>query len=104
LKQNVCIRSTGLVVQPTLFWIGASPDGLMIESSGPVLIEIKCPYSKRNLSPSQIVEDPDFYVGLKDEKPFLNPNDTKGYYTQVQVAMGLSQLKKCYFIAYTFKV
>ena len=103
LKQNVCIRSTGLVVQSSLFWIGASPDGLMIESSGPVLIEIKCPYSKRNLSPSQIVEDPDFYVGLKDEKPFLKPNDTKGYYTQVQVAMGLSQLKKCYFIVYTFQ-
>ena len=30
LKKEVMIRETGLVVQPYLFWLGASPDGLLI--------------------------------------------------------------------------
>ena len=50
LKENVTIRATSLV-EPYLFWLGASPDGLIIENSGPALIEIKCPYSKLALNP-----------------------------------------------------
>ena len=31
LKRKVSIRSTGIVVQPYLFWVGAGPDGLLLE-------------------------------------------------------------------------
>lgn len=103
LQKPVIIRSTGLVVQPYLFWVGASPDGLLLEDSGPALIEIKCPYSKRKLKPIEIVKDEKFYVGLKDGKPFLKKNHPFGYFTQVQIALGLSQIEKCYFIVYTFQ-
>ena len=102
-QKPVLIRSTGLVVQPYLFWVGASPDGLLLEDSGPALIEIKCPYSKRNMKPNEIVKDEKFYVGLKNGKPFLKESHSFGYFTQIQIALGLSQIEKCYFIVYTFQ-
>ena len=69
-QKPVLIRSTGLVVQPYLFWVEASPKDLLLKDSGPALIEIKCSYSKRNLKPNKIVKDKQFYVGLKNGKPF----------------------------------
>ena len=52
LKHNVSVRETGIVIQPLLYWLAASPDGLITdESTTPIfrLIESKCPFSKRNL-------------------------------------------------------
>ena len=44
LQRTVKIRNTGFVVQPNLFWLGASPDGLILDKlCEPALIEIKCP-------------------------------------------------------------
>ena len=73
LKRNVMIRETGLVVQPNLFWLGASPDGLFFDSlcEEPILIEIKCPYSKRHLSPSELLQDDKFYVFEKNDVTYL---------------------------------
>ena len=105
LKKNVFIRETGLVVQPYLFWLGASPDGLLIDSScnEPALIEIKCPYTKRNLSPSELLKDEKFYVLEKDGVTYLRKDHQFGYFTQVQLAMGLAQVNYCFFIVYTYK-
>ena len=46
INRNIYIRETGLVIQPSLFWLAASPDGMVIDqefSDNPGLIEIKCP-------------------------------------------------------------
>ena len=53
LNKNIDIRETGLVLQPKLFWLAASPDGLVSdklnEDVGQIgLIKIKCPKSKQN--------------------------------------------------------
>ena len=42
LKRHINIRDTGIVIQPYLFWLGASPDGLIVDSleEFPGLIEI----------------------------------------------------------------
>lgn len=105
LKRNVVIRETGLVVQPYLFWLGASPAGLLVDSSKnePALIEIKCPYTKRHVSPSCLLKDEKFYVFEKNGATYLKRNHQYGYFSQVQLAMGLSQINLCYFIVYTFK-
>ena len=65
------------------------------------LLEIKCPISKKKLTPLEIVEDPKFYVGFSEGQPFLK--ESHKYYTQVQMAMGLSQADFCDFVVYTFK-
>ena len=45
LNRDVKIRETGLVIQPNLYWVAASPDGMVNLGEQPGLIEIKCPES-----------------------------------------------------------
>ena len=103
---NNFIRETGIVVQPLLYWLEASPEGLITdESDAPILglIEIKCPFSKSNLHPQDKLKDKNFYVELRDGMLHLKEEHSNGYYSQIQMAMGLSQLKFCDFIVYSFK-
>ena len=96
LKHNVSVRETGIVIQPLLYWLAALPDGLITdESSTPILglIEIKCPFSKRNLHPQDMLKDKNFYVELQDRMPHLKEEHSNGYYSQIQIAIGLSQLR-----------
>ena len=104
MKRDINIRETGIVVQPILFWLAASPDGLIVDANEelPGLIEIKCPKTKRNLSPEELLDDEKFYVGRKDGELFLKKNHSFGYYSQIQMAMGLACVTHCYFIVYTF--
>ena len=104
LNRDVIVRETGLVIQPNLFWLAASPDGMVSDNNELTffgLIEIKCPFSKRNTDPDDIVTDKKFYVGIDNGKPYLKQSHS--YYTQIQMAMGLSQVTYCDFIVYTFK-
>lgn len=99
LRQNVKIEDTGLLVQPCLPWFGASPDGLVHTKSGIYLMEVKCPYSKRNIVPSDLLNDKTFYIGSSETgELFLKKDRAFGYYTQVQIAMGLAGLSQCLFI------
>ena len=105
LKRPVEIREAGIIIQSQLFWLGASPDGVIfdkkIQEIG--LLEIKCPYNKRNLSIESIITDKTFYIALnKDKKPYLKKEHHFGYYTQIQVAMGLAGLKWCHFVVYVY--
>jgi len=49
------------------------------------------------------VQDPNFYVYLDNGKPTLKKTHSNGYYSQIQLAMGLSGIKFCDFIVYTYK-
>ena len=71
LMRNILIEDVGLVIQPNIPWLGASPDGKVIDnfnvpSRG--LIEVKCPYTKRDCDIFGLVENDDFYVGLDEKK------------------------------------
>ena len=58
------VRNTGVVIQPSMFWLAASPDGLVLDCSKNQirLLEIKCPYTRRNATPQDLVKDENFYV------------------------------------------
>lgn len=88
-----------------MFWLGASPDGLLLDTqfNKPTLIEIKCPYTKRHLSPSELLKDEQFYVYEQNGTTYLKKDHQNGYFTQIQIAMGLSQINYSFFIVYTFK-
>ena len=71
LNRNIDIRETGLVLQPKLFWLAASPDGLVSDKSNKdvrqiELIEIKCPKSKKNSKINDLVHDHSFYVKYEE--------------------------------------
>eukprot|EP00795_Rhopilema_esculentum_P005817 gene5817-11118_t len=53
LRHDAAVRETGIVVQPYLFWLAASPDGLVSDNTeaGTGLLEIKCPNTKRKSTP-----------------------------------------------------
>ncbi|XP_065069492.1 uncharacterized protein LOC135694605 [Rhopilema esculentum] len=94
LRHDAAVRETGIVVQPYLFWLAASPDGLVSDNAeaGTGLLEIKFPETKKEEYPRW---------PLVNGKPELKREH--GYYTQIQMAMGLSGAPYCDFIVYTFK-
>ena len=68
LNRPVKIREAGIIIQSQLFWLGASPDGVIfdkkIQEIG--LLEIKCSYNKRNISIESIIIDKTFYIQQND--------------------------------------
>ena len=105
LRHFVLVRETGLVIQPSLFWLAASPDRPVAyqTSDKKLLLEIKCPHTKRRMSPIDLVQDPNFYVNLENAKPVLKKSHSTGYYSQIQLAMRLSGFDTFDFVVYTFK-
>ena len=63
--------------------LGASPDGKILnqhEVQG--LLEIKCPYSKRDCDIHELVRTDGFYIGLgENEMPYLKKKHSSVYYT-----------------------
>ena len=104
--KHVSFRKTGIAIQSLLYWLAASPDRLITdESTTPIsgLNEIKCPFSKRNLHPQDMLKDENFYVELRDVMPHIKEKHSNGYYSQIKMAVGLSQLNFCDFIVHSFK-
>ena len=76
------------MIQSLLYWLAASPGGLITDESSTLilgLIEIKCPFSKRNLHPQDMLKDNNFYVELRDGMPHLKNEHSNGYYCQIQM-------------------
>ena len=96
LRHFVLVRETGLEMQPSLFWfwLAISPDGLVAYQTSD---------KKLSLSSINLVQDPNFYVNLENGEPILKKSHSTGYYSQIQLAMGLSGFETCDFVVYTFK-
>ena len=105
LRHFVLVHEPGFVIQPSLFWLAASPDGLVAyqTSDKKLLLQIKCPHTKRHMSPIDLVQDPNFYVNLENGNLVLKKSHSTGYYSQIQLTMGLSGFDTCDFVVYTFK-
>ena len=86
-----------------IFWFYASPDGVIFDKKFQEigLLEITFPYNKKNLHIESIITKKTFYIALnKDKKPYLKEEHHFGYYSQIEVAMGLAGLKWCHFVVY----
>ena len=96
LKHDINARETGLVIQPNLFWLAGSTDGLVSDHSDTRkvgIIEIKCPKLKCDYTPQEILQETKFYVHYDDGKLQLKKDHAYCYYTQIQMAMGLSNVQ-----------
>ena len=65
MKRNIFLIQAGLVIQPLLFWLGATPDGLIYDkkySEYPCLLKIKCLSKRRNSSPQDLLRGQSFYL------------------------------------------
>lgn len=70
-------RNRQFFIHPEHDWLGATPDGVVMGEAA--LIEVKCPYSKRNGGEFKAL----------DEQP--------GYYAQMQIEMACTGFEFCYF-------
>ncbi|KAH9364458.1 hypothetical protein HPB48_000207 [Haemaphysalis longicornis] len=89
---NVEAFRCGLVVDPSCPWLGASPDRLIFDPSETPMhgvLEVRCPYSQKSKSVSQIAEP--FYM-VKDHQGIFRLDRSHDYYFQVLGQMALAGL------------
>ncbi|CAI6371889.1 unnamed protein product [Macrosiphum euphorbiae] len=97
LKQK--ILPVGLMVDNSMPFIAASPDGILDDES---LVEIKCPASANELAPEDAIQNNKIKCcSIKDGQLYLKRNDN--YYYQVQGQLQISQKTYCYFCVWTPK-
>ena len=83
-------------------WLGVFPDGVTYCSCCEYgALEIKCPYSLRELGLFEAIKSDTFYVKQHDEKYFLARN--RKYYSQVQYGIYIFDVKHCDFVVWTPK-
>ena len=71
--ENLAVKNCGFIIHPTQCWLGASPDGLVHDPASHDPSGIKCPNTKRNVTPEEACQDRDFYRTLEDGRPHLLP-------------------------------
>ena len=71
------------------------------ESNPQGLLEIKCPYSARDLIIAEACESRQFFCSILNEKASLS--DSQNYYFQVQGAMAVTGASWCDFVVWTTK-
>ena len=102
---NLQVEPCGFVSHPTMGWLGASPDGVVNDTSNnPSLgiVEFKCLFTQRDNIPQEACTDPTFYCLLNNEgKMVLNRNHL--YYHQVQLQLYVSAAHWCDFCIFTKK-
>lgn len=90
------VLETGLMINPSIPWLGYSPDGLVLAKKK--IIEIKCPVSGKNAFARDIINSLK-YIEINGENIELKKNHT--YYMQIQLGMFVTNSKKCDFIIYS---
>ena len=90
------VETTGLHVCFDYPYLGASPDGLIhCTCCGCGILEIKCPYSMRNSTPTSAP-----YLRTSESSKY-SLSHTHNYYYQVQGQMGLVGQQFCDFVCWT---
>ena len=101
---------SGFIISESYPFLGATPDGSVYDPScreQPYgFLEVKCPYSKRNVTPEDACASPDFCCAIDtnaqgENKVRLKRNHI--YYAQVQGQMGIGERPWCDFVIYTSK-
>ena len=103
-NEGCVVQDCGLVLHPMYRFLGASPDGEVIDPSVADmhgLLEIKCPASAFNndLTPAEACGDPSFFCILRDNTVTLKRSHAS--YTQIQGQLAVTGLQWCDFFVWT---
>ena len=93
------VRKAGFYIGNPSF-LGASPDGVVETTAGFKIIEIKCPYSYRDLTVKEACTKKGFYCTLDDDDEVHLKLDHL-YYYQIQGTMGITSAVECDFVVWT---
>ena len=94
------VHGCGFVVNKSFSFLGATPDGNLCDHGKSGIVEIKCPFSARNMKVDvACVEIRDFFMETVKGKVQLKTRDD--YYAQVQGQLMITGAEFCEFIVYT---
>ena len=101
---NFVMSPSGLIIDPSLPFLGATPDGLgHCDCCGDRIIEIKCPYSVRDISPTSDEALQKSRYFLKWDNNIVSLKRSHEYFTQIQGQLLVCQKSMCDFICWTPK-
>ena len=70
-NHGISVKKCGFIIHPVKGWIGVSPDGRVTDltANKPLgLIAVKCPYTKREMTPMEACKDPNFYCKVINDR------------------------------------
>uniref|UniRef100_A0A1X7UQB3 PHD-type domain-containing protein n=2 Tax=Amphimedon queenslandica TaxID=400682 RepID=A0A1X7UQB3_AMPQE len=97
-------RLSGLIINPLYPWIAASPNGISsCDCCGTKLLEIKCPYTIRDISPvSDKALSNRTYCLTKGVDHQVMLSRKHKYYTQIQCQLPVADIDTCDFVCWTY--
>lgn len=94
------IHDCGLVINNEFPFLGATPDGKLCDNGKVGILEIKCPYSARDLTISDAcAKIPDFFM-QQDQNGTISLRENHSYYAQVQGQLMVTGCPFCDFVVY----
>ena len=104
---NLAVSPSGFIVSSTHPYLGASPDGAVYDPSNMQqpfgYVEVKCPYTARNVSPTDACENSGFCCTFNESTGCLQLKESHAYYAQIQGQMAIGCRPWCDFVVYTKK-
>ena len=99
------VSACGFLISYKHPYLGTSPDGAVYDPSNSQhpfgFVEVKCPYTARNILPSQACSDSSFCCTFDSQTASIMLKKTHSYYCQVQGQMGIGERSWCDFVIYT---
>ncbi|KAI4830167.1 hypothetical protein KUCAC02_001817 [Chaenocephalus aceratus] len=90
--EDINVAASGLILNPELPWIGASPDGVVTGvCHEPGILEIKCPFSAKDRSLLECTKDSRFCLTVP-EGGVMSLKLNHGYMYQVQAQMRVAEV------------
>ena len=101
--QTFKVSTSGLILNPVFPHLGSSPDGICsCDCCGHRVLEIKCPYKHRFVSPTSEEALSDARYCLKSgEDNSVSLDHHHSYYTQVQGHLLVTGMELCDFVCWT---
>ncbi|WAR21539.1 KCTD5-like protein [Mya arenaria] len=93
-KTNSHLHDVGLIVNPVIPFLGASPDGIICKDGESGILEVKCPYSARDMTISEAVRDLKGFF-LIDDGDTIRLKKNHQHYFQVQGQLMISGAAFC---------
>lgn len=99
-KYNVKVNPAGLFIDLDLHFLGASPDGVVVDGQG--LLEVKCPSAFRNFTPEFAVRNK-CNVAFKFVNNEIVFDTNHDHYYQMQGQMHIARKSYCWYVVWTKK-
>jgi len=101
-KTKMNVVETGLIVSKQNPWLAYSPDGIIIKNGVPsALLEIKCPFKGKSKGIKETVQS-EIKKSLNQKGENVVLKERHKFYGQIQLGMAVINVKKTYFVFYSF--